>query len=174
MKLTMVTLGFGLALAATPALAQLAGSGNLVSTASSPPTGPSSPHQSTTMVNGGVGKRAVIYGVNGGDLAPGVNTSDAVVTPSQVSNNVSTKKSAGFWVETGADKGSVTQNPTVRANISNNTGAGPSSTFRSADVNVPNSASSLAGGNLAGVASTSGSGVGKNLTGNLAGNLPTK
>lgn len=169
MKVTIVTATLALALASTPAFAQLAGSGNLISTAAKPPSGPSNPnHQSTTMVNGGVSTRGVLYGVNGGDAAPNVKTDNLIITPSQV-RNATPDRSAGFWVETGAGKGSVTQNPTLRANVSNNLGAGPNSTFRSADVNVPNTG---AGGGALGKNVTGGN-LGKSLgAGNLgAGNL---
>lgn len=184
MKLTMVTIGGLLALASSPAMAQLAGSGNLVSTSPSPPTGASSSHQSTTMINGGATQRAVLYGVNGGDLAPNVNTSNLILVPKQTSSQLP-KKGVGFYVEAGANKGSLTQNPTLRASVSNNTGAGPSSTFRSVDVNVPSSVSKATGGtgnltggnltggagNLAGLGNTAGSGTVKSLTGNVTGNL---
>lgn len=182
MKLTMVTIGGLLALAATPAMAQLAGSGNLVSTAAQPPTGASSSHQSTTIVNAGGGNRGVLYGVNGGDLAPNVKTSNIVPTPSPVSANTPTK-SAAFYVETGAHQGTVTQNPTVRVAVTNSLGAGPTSVYRSVDVNVPSSVSNAAGGagnltgssgNLAGVGSGSNAGTVKSLTGNLTGNLTSK
>jgi hypothetical protein len=170
----MVTTGVLLALAATPAMAQLAGSGNLINTSPSPPTGPSSSHQSTTIVSGGGGTRGVIYGVNGGDLAPGVNTSNLVVDPSQVRNKTA-NRSVGAYVEAGgaqSNGGQVTNGVTVRAAVSNGLGAGPTSVYRSADLNVPGNVGSAAGaGNLAGLGNTAGSGTVKNLTGNLTGNL---
>jgi len=167
MKLAIVTTGVALALAATPALAQLAGAGNLVSTSASPPSGVSNPnHQSTTMVNGGGGTRGVLYGVNGGDLAPKAKTSNLIVAPAQVRSNTQ-DRSVGFWAEAGANQGSVTQNPTVRANVDNGLGAGPNTTFRRVDLNVPT-------GNAGALGS---GGTGKNLTaglGNLTGKVPTQ
>jgi hypothetical protein len=178
----MVTIGGLLALAATPAMAQLAGSGNLVSTSPSPPTGASSSHQSTTMVSAGGGTRGVIYGVSGGDLAPGVNKSNLLVVPQPVASNTS-NRSAAAYVETGANQGTVTQNPTVRVAVSNGLGAGPTSTFRSVDVHVPSSVSNAAGGasgagnltgsagNLSSVGNGASAGTVKSLAGNVTGNL---
>ena len=155
MKFTpLATAAATLALASTPAFAQLAGSGNLVSTAASPPSGASSPHQSTTMVNGAAGSRVVLAGVNGGDAAPGVKTDKMIVLPGQA-RSATPAKTVGGWVEVGAAKGSVTQAPTVRAHVDNGLGAGPNTTFRSVDLNLP----------------TTGNAAGKNATGGLASNL---
>ena len=155
MKFTLfATAAATLVLASTPAFAQLAGSGNLVSTAASPPTGPGSPHQSTTMVNGAAGSRVVLAGVNGGDLAPGVKTDKMIILPGQA-RSATPAKTVGGWVEVGAAKGSVTQAPTVRANVDNGLGTGPSNTFRSVDLNLP----------------TGGNGAGKAAAGGLASNL---
>ena len=155
MKFTFfATTAATLALASTPAFAQLAGSGNLVSTAASPPTGASSPHQSTTMVNGAAGSRVVLAGVNGGDAAPGVKTSKMIVLPGQA-RSATPAKTVGGWVEVGAAKGSVTQAPTVRAHVDNGAGVGPGTTFRSVDLNLP----------------TTGAATGKNAGGGLASNL---
>ena len=168
MKFTFfATTGAILALASTPAFAQLAGSGNLVSTAASPPSGASSPHQSTTMVNGAAGSRVVLAGVNGGDAAPGVKTSKMVVLPGQA-RSATPAKTVGGWVEVGAAKGSVTQAPTVRAHVDNGLGTGPGSTYRGVTVNVPTSASAL-GGTGAGAAGKSGSGA---LASNLTSAVP--
>ncbi len=155
MKFTLfATAAATLALASTPAFAQLAGSGNLISTSATPPAGPNSPHQSTTMVNGGGGTRGVLAGVNGGDAAPGVKTSKLVVLPAGVRNQTA-DRSVGGWVEAGASKGSVTQQPTVRTHVDNNLGAGPNSTSRTLDLNLP----------------TGGNGAGKAAAGGLASNV---
>ncbi len=157
MKLTIVTLSAALALTAaatTPALAQLAGSGNLVGTQGAQPKWPGiSGHQSTTMVNGGGGTRGVITGVNGGDAAPGVKNDQFILAPKQVRNSTP-DRSAGGWVEVGQQTGGLNKGLTVRSDFSNGAGSGPKDTYRSVDVNTPKGAGALGGGNTAGLLSS--------------------
>ena len=177
MKLTILFAGAALMLASSPALAQLAGSGNLVSTQAQQPTWPGVSHQSTTMVAGGGGTRGALYNVNGGDVAPGVQQSNIVADPGAVSSH-SKDRSAGAWVEAGAQSGGLGHGATVRSDVSNNLGAGPTDTYRSADVNTPAAASGTAGklgngnvstGNLGG-----GNLAGSSLVSNATSKLPTK
>lgn len=175
MKLTLLSAAAVLALAATPAFAQLAGSGNLISTQSTQPTWPGVNHQSTTMIAAGGGTRGVLYNVNGGDIAPGVNQSNIVPDPNAVSSHTQSR-SVGSWVEVGAQSGGLGNGATVRADVSNGLGTGPTDTYRGVNVNTPSAASgvvstatnggnpstgNLGGGNLAGSALAS------NLTGKL-------
>ena len=155
MKLSILFTGAALALAATvPAHAQLAGAGNLITTGTAPGTGPSDPaHQSTTMVNVGGSTRGVILGANGGDLAPGVAANKLQPTPKAVSGSTQ-DRSAAAYVQAGALNG-----PTARGAVTNSLGAGPGSTYRSADVHLP-AGSPGAAGNLS------------NLTGAAGGVLP--
>ena len=168
MKLTTVTLSAAIALAAaasTPALAQLAGSGNLVGTEGTQPKWPGvSGHQSTTMVNGGGGTRGVITGVNGGDAAPGVKNDQLIIVPKQVRNNTQ-DRSAGGWVEVGQQTGGLNKGLTVRSDVANSAGTGPKDTYRSVDVNTPKGAGALGGGNLGGGNATG-------LLGSATGKLP--
>lgn len=158
MRLILLTAGAALALASTPAMAQLAGAGNLVSTSASPPTGASAPnHQSTTMVAAGGGTRGAIYGVSGGDALPGVDKGDIIAAPGAVGSNTK-NRSAAAYVQLGAQNG-----VTARAAANNSLGAGPNGTFRSADVNTGSLGSATGSGNAAGGNALS------NVTGRLTG-----
>ena len=171
MRLTLVTLSAAVALASTPALAQLAGSGNLVGTQGKQPAWPGiSGHQSTTMVNAGGGNRGVITGVNGGDLAPGVQNDQLIVVPKQVRDNTQ-NRSAGGWVEVGQQTGGVNKGITLRSDVANNLGSGPKDTYRSADVNTPRGAGNLGAGNLGGAGGANGGKAVTGLLGGAAGNL---
>jgi len=177
MRLTVLFAGAALVLAASPALAQLAGAGNLVNTQGQQPTWPGNNHQSTTMIAGGGGTRGVLYNVNGGDLAPGLQQSDIKPDPSAISSRTK-DRSVGAWVEAGPQNGGVGNGATVRTNVSNNLGAGPSSTYRSVDLNLPSAAGGAvgkaAGGNLAGGNLGGGNLAGGNLANAVTSKLPNQ
>ena len=160
MKLSIFAAGVALAMATTPAMAQLAGSGNLVSTAGQQPGWPGVAHQSTTMVNAGGGTGGAVVGANGGDLAPGVNKTQWLIPPSTVSKNTPAR-SAGGWVEVGPHNGGVGNGAVVRGDVANNLGTVPSNSYRSVDVNLP--AGGAAGANPA-----------SGLITTATGKLPTK
>lgn len=165
MKLTVLLAGASLVLATSPALAQLAGSGNLVNTQATQPNWPGVNHQSTTMVAGGGGTRGVVYNVNGGDLAPGVQKNNIIADPDAVSGHTKAR-SAGAWAEVGPQSGGLSKGATVRVDAASSLGAGPSNVYRSVDLNTPSRASGL-------VAQTPGGGnpsTGNLGGGNLAGN----
>ena len=177
MKLTVLFAGAALVVASSPALAQLAGSGNLISTQAQQPGWPGNNHQSTTMVAGGGGTRGVLYNVNGGDLAPGVQQSDIRPDPGAVSGHTK-DRSLGGWVEAGAQSGGLGNGATVRTDVSNNLGAGPTDTYRSVDVNTPSAASGTGGklgnGNLAGGNLGGGNLAGSSLVSIASGKLPAQ
>lgn len=179
MKLTVVFAGAALALASAPAFAQLAGSGNLLSTQGSQPNWPGVNHQSTSQVAAGGGTRGVLYNVDGGDLAPGLQKSDIKPVPGAVSNNTK-NRSVGAWAEVGPQSGGLGNGATVRANIDNNLGAGPNNTYRSIDVNTPSQAGGVisktpGGGNPSTGNVTGGTLGGGNLAGNgLVSNVTSK
>ena len=173
MKLTVAFAGAALILASGPAFAQLAGSGNLLGTQGTQPNWPGVNHQSTTQAAAGGGTRGVLYNVNGGDLAPGLQKSNIRPVPGAVSSNTQ-NRSVGAWVEVGPQSGGVGKGATVRANVDNSLGAGPTNVYRGIDVNAPSQAGGVigkapGGGNPSSgtVTNLAGNGVGG---GNLAGN----
>jgi len=162
MRLTILAAGAALTLASAPAYAQLANSGNLLTTTGQQPNFPGVPHQSSTMVNAAGGTRGEIVGVNGGDLAPGVQASKAEVLPAQARSSTPSR-SAGAYVQVAGQPGGPSNGALARVAVTSNLGAGPSQTYREAGVHTP---------------ATAGGGLGGNLTSAVpaiaAGALPTK
>ena len=158
MRLTILTAGAALVLASAPAYAQLANSGNLLTTTAQQPSFPGAPHQSSTMVNVATGTRGTIVGVDGGDLAPGVKTNQAMRGNSTVSS-ATPSKSVGAYVQAAGQPGGAGNGAAAAVAATNNLGAGPVQTYRAAGVNT-------------------GGALGNGLTGavpaNVTGALPTK
>ncbi len=136
MKLNMISAAAILALASTPAMAQLAGAGNLATTSGQQPNWPGVAHQSTTIVGAGGGTRGVIVSANGGNAAPGVSQSKIIPTPAEVSSRTP-NRSAGAYVQTGAQKGGAANGALGRVAVTNNLGAQSSQTYREVGVHTP-------------------------------------
>ena len=135
MRYIVLSASVAVALASTPAFAQLAGAGNLLNTNASTPKGASSPHQSSTMVAAGGGTRGAIVSANGGDLAPGVNQENITPAPKTVGSNTPSRAAGGYVQAYGPNSNAGTAG--VRVDLANNLGAGPSTTYRDAVVNAP-------------------------------------
>jgi hypothetical protein len=134
MRFIVLTASVAVALASTPAFAQLAGAGNLVGTNSAAPTGPSSPHQSSTMVAAGGGTRGAIVAANGGDLLPGAAKGSTVPAPKSVSSNTPSKAAGGYVQAFGPNSHAGTAG--ARIDVANGLGSGPSNTYRDVTVNA--------------------------------------
>ncbi len=170
MKLTIAFAGAALVLASSPAFAQLAGSGNLLATQSAQPNWPGINHQSTTQAAAGGGTRGVLYNVNGGDLAPGLQKSDIRPVPGAVSSHTQ-NRSVGAWAEVGPQSGGLGNGVTVRGNVDNSLGAGPANVYRGVEVNAPSQAGGVISKSPGGGNPSTGTLTGGNLGGgNLAGN----
>ncbi len=158
MRLTTLSLGAALVLASAPAYAQLANSGNLLTTTGAQPNNPGIAHQSSSMVNVATGTRGTIVGVDGGDLAPSVKTGRGMVMPAQASS-ATPNRSVGAYVQGAGQPGGATNGALARVAVTNNLGAGPVQTYREVGANT-------------------GGALGNGLTGavpaNVAGALPTK
>ena len=135
MRFFVLSASAAIALAAAPAFAQLAGSGNLLTTNSQPQKGPSSPHQSATLAAAGGGTRGAIASVNGGDLAPSIAQSSIIPAPKSVGSNTPSRSAGAYVMAYGPGSGPGSAG--ARVGLANGLGQGPANTYRDVNVNAP-------------------------------------
>ncbi len=162
MKLTILSVGGALVLASAPAYAQLANSGNLLTTTGQQPSFPGVAHQSSSVTGVAAGTRGVIVSANGGDLAPGVQANKTLIVPAKASS-ATPDRSVGAYVQAAGQPGGATNGALARVALTNNLGAGPVQTYREVGLHTPSATGGALGGNLT-----------SPVPANVAGALPTK